>query len=209
MVFEYFSQMKYCVQIYWSQKLQLTAHCLWGFISIPLDINLLFLYSVIVSHSEWLDIGLGLVNKFIWLLRLATISNSSTVVNSHSLQFTTACAKSSRSACLHQLSSGNTPNSHVFLIFHYPWLLSLLAGGYLTSWLGIAWSQSSNKGCSSCSCSSRNVLANHLFKASQITITPRLVFPFVVYLFSLPYPLFITTAHPSKQFFFNFLRLAK
>jgi hypothetical protein len=42
--------------------------------------------------------GFGLVIGFIEHLQIVSTSNSSTIGNSHTLQFTTACTKSSQSA---------------------------------------------------------------------------------------------------------------
>jgi hypothetical protein len=57
--------------------------------------------------------GYGLVIGFIEHLQIVTTSTYSIIANSHILQFTTACTKSSQSAllCLHWLSPGNTPNA--------------------------------------------------------------------------------------------------
>jgi hypothetical protein len=127
--------------------------------------------------------GFGLIIEFIRHLRCETISNSYTIIKSHCLQFTTAHK-------VFTICHLVTPNSQIFITFHVPHLLSLLTGGYLTTLLGIAWSQSFNKGCSSRSYSSRTALAlaSHLLKAPvsydctlHITVTSRLVFPLIVY----------------------------
>jgi hypothetical protein len=65
--------------------------------------------------------GFGLVIGFIEHLQIVTISNYKADANSHTLQFTTACTKSSQ--YLHQLSPGNS-----FLSFH----VHVLTGWWLS-----------------------------------------------------------------------------
>jgi hypothetical protein len=51
---------------------------------------------------EWLQTGFGLVIEFTEHLQIVTISNYSTITNSHTLQFPTARTKSSQSAAFQQ-----------------------------------------------------------------------------------------------------------
>jgi hypothetical protein len=73
--------------------------------------------------------------------------------------------------CLHRLS-GNGFLRRGFLSFLILQLLSLLAAGYLTSQLRVAWSQSSNKGYSSCPYSSRIVFPNRRLKTTLLCRWP-------------------------------------
>jgi hypothetical protein len=61
--------------------------------------------------------GFGLVIEFIDHLQVITTSNYSAITNSHSLQFTTACTKSSQSAGSSPLTPGNGFQSRSFLSF--------------------------------------------------------------------------------------------
>jgi hypothetical protein len=127
--------------------------------------------------------GFGLVIGFIGLLQIVTPSYYRAITNSHIQQFTTACIKSSQSTVSYWLS-GNGFQRYSFLTFRVQQLLSLLAGGYLTSQLGIAWSQSSNKGYSSRAYSSWTAFPNCCLKTPDsydYTITHRLVFPVTVF----------------------------
>jgi hypothetical protein len=80
--------------------------------------------------------GFGLAIGFIGLLQIVTTIYYSAITNSHTLQFTTACTKSSHSTVSYRLS-GNGFQHCSFLTFCVQRLLSSLAGGYLTSLLGI------------------------------------------------------------------------
>jgi hypothetical protein len=68
-----------------------------------LDTNFSHIYSAcninVYCHLyKWLQTGFGLVIRYIDHLQIVTTSNYSTITNSHTLEFATACTKPSQSA---------------------------------------------------------------------------------------------------------------
>jgi hypothetical protein len=72
------------------------------------------------------------------LLKLVTTSNYSDIANLHTLHFTTARTKSSQSAVSSPVVAWQSSQRPKFLGFRVPRLLSLLAGVWLTTRLGVA-----------------------------------------------------------------------
>jgi hypothetical protein len=75
--------------------------------------------------------------------------------------------------CLHRLSPGNSLQRRSFLSFRVQRILSSLAGGKLTSQLGVAWLQFSEKGYSSRPYGSRNTLPTRRLRV-RVRVTLRL-----------------------------------
>jgi hypothetical protein len=131
--------------------------------------------------------GFWIDNFIYWtLFKTRNYKYYSAFDNSHTLQFTTALTNPSQSAVSPPVA-GNGFQCRRFLSFCVQWLPSSLAGGNLTSQLGVVRTQSSNKGYSLRPYDSRTALPNVISRlltrdyTSRITVTHKLVFPVTVF----------------------------